>query len=93
MKTIEEMVENCRSAYAVQYIDPNNEYLGEKGLYFYYFDDDYEVDHYGETYKFNSTEEMITHRFEDGTCLMDYLCNHDTFPEWRLYGDQKSARE
>ena len=92
MKTIEEYVEMAKKETFTQYIDPLNEYQSSRGLYDYEFDD-LTVFHNEEEFKFNSIREMIEHRFEDHTCLKDYLDEHDAFMPLRLYGDQKYPKE
>ena len=92
MKIIEEYVEMAKEKEFTQYIDPRNEYLGERGLYDYEFED-LMVYHNEKEYTFSSIQEMIEYRFEDGTCIKDYLDTHDEFMPLRLYGDQRYPKE
>ena len=91
MKTIEEYVEMAKEKGIALYIDPRNEHLGEAGMYDYDFEE-LTVYHNEEEHHFDSIKNMIEHRFDDHTCLKDYLDEHDAFMPFRLYGDQRNPK-
>ena len=93
MKTMAEYVEMARKAERCQYIDERFLDDGKQAYthyYLYWFDwltisQPNDLD----DLKFDSIDEMISHRFEDGTCLKDHLDKYDEIPTTGyVFGDQ-----